>query len=253
MSTSNNPVVADQQVSRRRSVSASMSSTGLGTKRNPRHRSRARRHNNEQQRRARASRHDSSPCPRAWCESGPGRDRCARRSGTARPRAAGARLAEGDLRLPPRAGRPRRPRPAGRRWRARWRVLPSSARRGGRCRRQRQRLPVEGRGPIEGERGARFLGGKAGLNRRVLGVSGAPIVLEQRLAVVASSLDERLHHAAVDPAHGVGGNLRGEHLANPIVIGLDPLRRAAAANEVGGAEHRHERLPARARPARSRR
>ena len=114
---------------------------------------------------------------------------------------------------------------------------------GRRGRRQRQRVPVEERGPIEGERRARLRGGKAGLNRRVLGVSGAPIVLEQRLTVVASPLDERLHHEAVDPAHGVGGNLRGQHLANPIVIGLDPLRRAAAANEVGGAEHRHERLP----------
>ena len=48
---------------------------------------------------------------------------------------------------------------------------------------------------------------------------------------------------AVDPAHGVGGNLRGKHFADPIVIRLDALRRAAAANEMGGAEHRHERLP----------
>ena len=75
-------------------------------------------------------------------------------------------------------------------------------------------------------------------------------MLEQRLAVVASLLDERLHHEAVDPAHRVGRNLRGEHLANPIVIGLDPLRRAAAANEVRGAEHRHERLPVARDPAR---
>ena len=120
----------------------------------------------------------------------------------------------------------------------------------GRRRLQRQRLPVEERGPIEGERRARFRGGKTRLNRRVLVVSGAPIVFEQRLAVVASLVDERLHHEAVNPAHGVGVNLRGEHFADPIVIRLDPLRRAAAANEVGGAEHRHERLPRRARPAR---
>ena len=121
---------------------------------------------------------------------------------------------------------------------------------GRRSRAQRQSLPVEERGPIEGERRARFRGGKTRLNRRMVVIPGAPIVLEQRLAVVASLLDERLDDHGVDPAHRVGGNLRGEHLANPIVIGLDPLRRAAAANEVGGAEHRNEGLPLALDPAR---
>jgi hypothetical protein len=51
------------------------------------------------------------PCPRAWRESGPGRDRCGRQSGIAPPRAAAARLAEGDLRLLRRAGRRRWPPP----------------------------------------------------------------------------------------------------------------------------------------------
>ena len=46
MSTSINPVAADQHVSMRRSASASISSTALETNLKPRHRSRARRHNN---------------------------------------------------------------------------------------------------------------------------------------------------------------------------------------------------------------
>ena len=122
---------------------------------------------------------------------------------------------------------------------------------GRRCRRQRQRLPIKERGAVEGERAARFCRGKAGLNRCVFVISGAPIVFEQCLAVVASPLDERPHHEAVDPAHGVGRNLRGQHLADPIVIRLDPFRRAAAANEVGGPQHRHKRLPLAGDPARS--
>ena len=80
-------------------------------------------------------------------------------------------------------------------------------------------------------------------------VRGAPIVFEQRLGVVASPLEEGLHHEAVNPAHGVRGNLRGEHFADPIVIRLDTLRRAAAANEMGGAEHGHESLPRARDPA----
>ncbi|RPH48890.1 MAG: hypothetical protein EHM84_06805 [Lysobacterales bacterium] len=47
----------------------------------------------------------------------------------------------------------------------------------------------------------------------------------------------------MDSTHSVGGNLRDKHLADPIVIRLDPLRRATAANEVGGAKHRDKRLP----------
>ena len=42
----------------------------------------------------------------------------------------------------------------------------------------------------------------------------------------------------------------GEHLANAIVIGLDAIRRAAAANEARGAKHHDERLPVARDPAR---
>ena len=71
-----------------------------------------------------------------------------------------------------------------------------------------------------------------------------------------SPADQRLHHEAVDPALGVGSNLRRQLFADPIVIDLDPLGRAAAANEAGRTEHRDEcasrarhRMPRRRAPA----
>ena len=67
MSTSSSPVVADQQVSTRRSVSASISSAGLGTKRKPRQRSRARRHNSDSSA-ARGLRGTRMPMSASWCE-----------------------------------------------------------------------------------------------------------------------------------------------------------------------------------------
>jgi hypothetical protein len=110
-------------------------------------------------------------------------------------------------------------------------------------------VPVKGRRSIEGERAACLLPGQASLNRRVLEVFGAAVVLEQRLAVVASSLDERAHHAAMDSSDLVRSDVDGKHITNPIVIGLDPFRRAAAANETGGAQHGYKRLPLARDPA----
>ena len=250
MSTSIKPVVADQQVSMRRSASASMSSACLGTKRSPRHRSRARRHNN-----------DSSAARRAAGHAHPH----AREHGASQVQAAIDVAANQELLRPApleldslrvsrscsgaQVGVGGRRRAAGVRERVGESFLPCCG--GRRCRRQRQRLL--GRRTRRGRRRAccpLLRRGKAGLNRRVFVISGAPIVFEQCLAVVASPLDERLHHEAVDPAHGVGRNLRGQHLADPIVIRLDPFRRAAAANEVGGPEHRHKRLPLAGDPAR---
>ena len=129
MSTSTSPVAADQQVSMRRSASASMASACLGTKRSPRHRSRARRHNN-----------DSSAARRAAGHAHPH----AREHGASQVQAAIDVAADQELLGPApleldslrvsgvlrrRAGRRRRPPPVGRRSRARRRILPSMRRR----------------------------------------------------------------------------------------------------------------------------
>ena len=170
---------------------------------------------------------------RGPCGSDPNLDRCARRSGTARPRAAGDRPAQPGRRPAPRRCMPRPPRPAGRALASAC-ASPMLPRVGGRRgRRQPQRVPIEGRRPIEGEGRAGFLGGMPRLNRRMLGLSRSLIVFEQRLAVFTAPVHERPDDEAVNPAQRVGSHVRGQDLANPIVVGLDPLRRAAAADQVG--------------------
>ena len=123
------PVAADQQVSMRRSASASISSTRRGTKRSPRHRSRSASPQQRQQRRARASgrthahaREHAANQVQAAIDVPADEELLGR--APLELHSLGVTCTVGRA-----ADRLRRPRPAGRRWRARRRVLLSRLRR----------------------------------------------------------------------------------------------------------------------------
>ena len=66
-------------------------------------------------------------------------------------------------------------------------------------------------------------------------------MLVERLRIGRAACEERLRHAAVQPASFIRRHARGERLANPIVVQLDALRGSAAPHEMARAELSDER------------
>ena len=102
-------------------------------------------------------------------------------------------------------------------------------------------MAVEERGPIEGERRRGSFGRSSGLNGRTLPIIRASVMFEERFRIVDAMAHERVSDERVNAPSLVRQELRGESLADTVVIGLDALGRSAAANEMRRAETGNER------------
>jgi hypothetical protein len=108
---------------------------------------------------------------------------------------------------------------------------------------------IERCGTIERQCGTSLLGGQSGLHRGALAIASAAIVLEQRVAVVTLTRDQRVRHPHMDAADLLRCDARGKDFSNAIVVGLHAIRRSAAADEPRGAEHHDQRLTIAHHPA----
>ena len=114
-------------------------------------------------------------------------------------------------------------------------------RRGRRRRRQIKRTVVKECGPFEGQRGRGSFPGSARLDGGALAIVRPSVVFEERFGIVDSLADERVSDERVNAPCLVRRDLRGECLADTVVIGLDALGGSAAANEVCCAKTGDER------------